>query len=86
MGNWEPTSDWFGSLLDAEIGETMISRPYPFLLAHPLDRPVSTIGPLNDWLLEWKWDGIRAQIVKREGVSFIWSRGEELMELSLIHI
>ena len=80
MGNWEPTSDWFGSLLDAEIGETMISRPYPFLLAHPLDRPVSTIGPLNDWLLEWKWDGIRAQIVKREGVSFIWSRGEELME------
>jgi DNA ligase-1 len=80
MGAWEPTSTWFRSLLDSEVEETLISRPYPFLLAHPLDRDLETLGSLKDWILEWKWDGIRAQLIRRRGETFIWSRGEELME------
>jgi DNA ligase-1 len=80
MGSWEPTAHWFRSLLDPEVEETLISRPYPFLLAHPLDRDLETLGSLKDWILEWKWDGIRAQLVRRRGETFIWSRGEELME------
>ncbi|RYG56274.1 MAG: cisplatin damage response ATP-dependent DNA ligase, partial [Proteobacteria bacterium] len=32
--------------------------------------------------VEWKWDGIRSQIVKREGQVAIWSRGEELISQS----
>ncbi|SDP55049.1 DNA ligase-1 [Rhodoferax sp. OV413] len=58
-------------------------QPYPFFLAHPLNLPLAqfdaTIGPANGWLFEWKWDGIRAQLVKRDGQVWIWSRGEELV-------
>jgi len=58
-------------------------QPYPFFLAHSLQLPVeefaAQIGPPNDWQIEWKWDGIRAQLVKRKGQLWIWSRGEELV-------
>ena len=58
-------------------------QPYPFFLAHQLDTPVSgfdqKLGDPGNWLVEWKYDGIRAQIVKRAGQVWIWSRGEELM-------
>ena len=55
------------------------SRPYPFYLASPLDRDPADLGPREEWLAEWKWDGIRAQVIRRGGETFIWSRGEELV-------
>jgi DNA ligase-1 len=30
-------------------------------------------------LLEWKFDGIRGQLIRRAGQGFLWSRGEELI-------
>ncbi|KJH81030.1 ATP-dependent DNA ligase [Stutzerimonas stutzeri] len=58
-------------------------QPYPFFLAHSLQAPVeefdTLLGPPENWLVEWKWDGIRAQLVKRDGQIWIWSRGEELV-------
>jgi DNA ligase-1 len=33
----------------------------------------------DEWLIEYKWDGIRGQIIKRNDEVFIWSRGEELV-------
>jgi DNA ligase-1 len=58
-------------------------QPYPFFLAHALDAPVDSfddrIGPCSDWLVEWKYDGVRAQAVKRGGRVWLWSRGEELV-------
>jgi len=58
-------------------------QPYPFFLAHALQQPVdqfeTLLGPAENWQVEWKWDGIRAQVVKREGRLWIWSRGEELV-------
>ncbi len=54
-------------------------QPYPFFLAHPLQQSPETLGPLDDWLIEWKWDGIRAQLVMRGGRAWLWSRGEELV-------
>jgi len=58
-------------------------QPYPFFLAHPLQVPSeqfdALLGPPSDWQIEWKWDGIRAQVVKREGQLWVWSRGEELV-------
>ncbi|MFJ7793130.1 ATP-dependent DNA ligase [Pseudomonas sp. NPDC096950] len=58
-------------------------QPYPFFLAHALSQPVeqfeALLGPASQWQVEWKWDGIRAQLVKREGRLWIWSRGEELV-------
>ncbi|MES3004338.1 MAG: ATP-dependent DNA ligase [Pseudomonadota bacterium] len=58
-------------------------QPYPFFLAHQLDAPpevfASRLGPVADWQVEWKYDGIRGQIVKRGGKVWVWSRGEELV-------
>jgi DNA ligase-1 len=54
-------------------------QPYPFFLAHALQAEPQTLGPLADWLVEWKYDGIRAQVVRRAGGVWIWSRGEELV-------
>jgi len=54
-------------------------QPYPFFLAHPLQGEVASLGALRDWQVEWKWDGIRAQLVIRGGQVWLWSRGEELI-------
>lgn len=54
-------------------------RPYPFFLAHPLAGAPQALGPPADWFAEWKWDGIRAQLVLRAGSVWLWSRGEELV-------
>lgn len=66
---------------DAESAQRS-GQPYPFFLAHPLQADVAqldaVLGSRSDWIAEWKWDGIRAQIVKRAGSAWLWSRGEEL--------
>jgi DNA ligase-1 len=58
-------------------------QPYPFFLAHAFDASLAEfdtrLGPPTDWLVEWKYDGIRAQVVKRAGQVWVWSRGEELV-------
>lgn len=54
-------------------------RPYPFFLAHALQADPAALGPVGDWIAEWKYDGVRAQIVRRAGQGWIWSRGEELV-------
>jgi DNA ligase-1 len=79
MGQWEPSAEWFTQLTGSETTDADWSRPYPFYLAHPLDADPSTLGDIADWLVEWKWDGIRAQLVRRRGRTFLWSRGEELL-------
>lgn len=81
MGDWEPTPEFFKHLIDPslETDETPIARPYPFHLAHQWDLPIEELGTLSDWQVEWKWDGIRAQVIKRGGQVFIWSRGEDLI-------
>jgi DNA ligase-1 len=60
-----------------------LGQPYPFFLAHQIDAVEADfdarIGTPAQWLIEWKYDGIRAQIVKRAGQVWIWSRGEELI-------
>jgi len=79
MGAWQPGPK-FWAFLNApaeEVGDR--SRPYPFCLASPLEADAESLGDLNDWLIEWKWDGIRAQIMRRAEGTFIWSRGEELI-------
>jgi DNA ligase-1 len=60
-------------------GPATAGHPYPFFLAHALFAPVATLGDASEWLVEWKWDGIRAQLVRRGGCTCIWSRGEDLV-------
>ncbi|MGV6396449.1 ATP-dependent DNA ligase [Pseudomonas caspiana] len=81
-----PTAEGFQRLIAPESEDEHAQRggqPYPFFLAHALQQPVdqfeTLLGPVDNWQVEWKWDGIRAQLVKREGRLWIWSRGEELV-------
>ena len=79
MGTWEPSAAAFAALIGPQGPEDDPSRPYPFCLASPLEDPVESLGAREEWLVEWKWDGIRAQLIHRESRVFLWSRGEELI-------
>jgi len=78
MGSWHPSAEFWTALARNE-GHREVSHPYPFYLASPLEVPVESLGPRTDWLAEWKWDGIRGQIVRRAHESTLWSRGEEII-------
>ena len=79
MGEWTPTAAWFESVLSSERSDDDRSRPYPFFLAAPLEDGPAPLGDPSAWLIEWKWDGIRAQLIRRAGAVHLWSRGEELI-------
>ncbi len=79
MGDWTPDSTTFAKLIEAPDPEAAQSRPYPFCLAYGLDDGPAALGPPEDWRAEWKWDGIRGQLIARGAAHFVWSRGEELM-------
>jgi DNA ligase-1 len=78
-GNWDPVTTNFPDLLSEHAVTTDYSKPYPFYLAYAIEDEVNTLGEPHDWQAEWKWDGIRGQIIKRNDALFVWSRGEELM-------
>jgi DNA ligase-1 len=79
MGDWTPTAEWLVALLSPGQTDDDQSRPYPFCLASPIDEDPAVLGAPGEWQVEWKWDGIRAQLVKRAGAVHLWSRGEELI-------
>ena len=79
MGNWEPQKISYKDLISAEPDTHDISKPYPFCLAYALEDELEALGEPREWQAEWKWDGIRSQIILRQGQFFIWSRGEELV-------
>ncbi len=80
MGQWEPTVAFYTALLEQDTADTDHSRPYPFFLAHPIETEnVAELGGREAWQVEWKWDGIRAQLIRRAGETFLWTRGEELV-------
>ena len=78
-GAWEPTAEAYVRLVAADTADAHISQPYPFFLAYALDEEIESLGEPSEWQTEWKWDGIRAQVIRRRDRSFIWSRGEELV-------
>jgi DNA ligase-1 len=79
MGKWDPINFTYHDLLGTENAKDDLSKPYPFYLAHPIEDTVETLGTPAEWQAEWKWDGIRSQIIMRNGHIFVWSRGEELV-------
>lgn len=88
MGSWLPESYQYSQLMEEQDEAGNISRPYPFFLAYPIQETSerqktaaevgAALGDAAEWQAEWKWDGIRAQMIKRGGEIFIWSRGEDL--------
>ncbi|WGH78866.1 ATP-dependent DNA ligase [Jannaschia ovalis] len=79
MGGWTPEATSYAALIEAPDPEADLSRPYPFCLAYGVEDGPEALGDPDDWLAEWKWDGIRGQLILRGGQHHLWSRGEELM-------
>lgn len=78
-GTWQPDAKSFSALLAERTDDADISKPYPFYLAYSLEGELEALGDPIEWQAEWKWDGIRAQVIRRGAQTFIWSRGEELI-------
>lgn len=78
MGKWLPDQTSYSGLLFSEGKNDDASRPYPFYLAYAIEGDVAALGNPAEWMAEWKWDGIRAQLIYRNNELFIWTRGEDL--------
>lgn len=79
MGKWNFDEVNFQDLIEGTNINPDNSKPYPFCLAYPLEKEIEDLGEISLWQFEYKWDGIRGQLIKRNGEVFIWSRGEELV-------
>ena len=79
MGDWTPSAAFLERTLAREQTSDDASRPYPFFLASPLEDEPASLGDRSEWQAEWKWDGIRGQLIRRGSKVFLWSRGEELI-------
>lgn len=80
LGDWSPSAAFMRDLLSTRRLPSDSQQPFPFFLASPLEVEPHTLGDISDWLLEWKWDGIRLQILRRGGSVALWSRGEERLD------
>ncbi|MCE9609174.1 MAG: ATP-dependent DNA ligase [Chthoniobacter sp.] len=85
MGAWKPRGEDYLRIMSGAANEEEITKPYPFFLASPLEFKVAKgeslelLGQPDEWLIEWKWDGIRAQLIRRGGETLVWSRGDEMV-------
>lgn len=78
MDGWDPRKTNFSDWMSPANNHSNEASPIPFYLAHPLEK-IEDLGDAQNWIFEWKWDGIRGQIIYRNQKTFIWSRGEDLM-------
>ena len=82
MGDFEPSSKSYKFLISNKIDlEELNYKPYPFLLANTFEKKI-TEESINNFQYEWKWDGIRIQLIKRLGKVSIWTRGQDLVNRS----
>ena len=79
MGQWTPETTTFDELIIHPNPQDQISQPYPFFLAYSMEKGFQEKEDVKNWHVEHKWDGMRAQLIIREGKHFLWSRGEELI-------
>lgn len=80
LGTWTPSVEFLQDLLSQAELPGDRQQPYPFLLASPLENQAQSLGQIGQWRLEWKWDGIRLQLIRRQGEVALWSRGEERLD------
>lgn len=81
VGEWKPSAQNFDAVMDITVSAQGLDKPYPFFLASPLAAEPDALGEPSQWQAEWKWDGIRLQLVRRSGQTlYLWSRGEERLD------
>ena len=76
-GDWSPDSLSMDDILKPSASDSRLCVPFPFCLAYPLQDEPHTLGICKDWQVEWKWDGVRAQLIIKAGAYMLWSRGDE---------
>ena len=86
LAAWKPTAEDYARLLSPTENARDPTQPYPFYLAYPLEMRPAELGPIDEWHAEWKWDGLRAQLIRRKSRAVLWSRGEELLAASFPEI
>ena len=79
-GTWRPTPENFAALVSPLVADVASAAPYPLFLAHALEGDPETLGSPELWQIEWKWDGIRAQLIRRDDSVALWSRGDERID------
>lgn len=79
MGKWDPFQESFETLFQEQLLQEKHFLPYPFFLAYPVEPSFFEGADIEEWILEPKLDGIRGQIIIRQGEVFVWSRGQDLM-------
>jgi DNA ligase-1 len=79
MGKWQPTAEDFTAMISGSESGADPAKPYPFFLAYPIDGEPASLGNVDEYFAEWKWDGIRSQLIHRGAHVMVWSRGEELI-------
>lgn len=77
--DWEPAVNTYDELIRSSIPGGNPSAPYPFKLLNSKDQEFIKSGNKSEWLAEWMLDGIRAQIVRRRGECFIWTKEFDLI-------
>ena len=85
-GRVTPTAEGYAKLIAPKSDQEHSLRggqPYPFFLAHQLSAAPESLGNIGNWQAEWKYDGIRAQLLRRSEQTshqtYLWSRGEDLI-------
>jgi DNA ligase-1 len=76
-GDWDPRVRAYERIVGEERAEDTWCRPFPFCLASPLQEEPAILGNPKDWWAEWKWDGVRCQLLSEEGRGMLWTRGDE---------
>ena len=78
-GNWSPSVGFIENVIASESRDDALVRPYRFCSSDSMDVHVSSLGPVGDWQVEWRWHGVRTQLIRRGGKSFVWSSGGEFL-------
>jgi len=78
-GDWIPSADFFNMLSAPDDNNNAFCNPWPFNPIIKLDQDIEDLGNVNLWIAEWKWNGIRSQIIKRENQVYIWSHDDDLI-------
>lgn len=76
-GTWDPRTRSFREIIGKESNQDMSFLPFPFCLASPLQVGPAEIGQTKEWWAEWKWDGVRCQLLHGANRGMIWTRGDE---------
>ncbi len=79
-GAWIPEPNSYQALITPESNDFLTSRPYPFRYPSERASDRKDLGLVAKWRVEWKWNGKRAQIIRRSGKSTVWLKGEQLVQ------